>query len=128
MGLSTLFILPPMKGRAIYQSRHHATFLDLGVVYGIIDLCTYLKSSMLVQYIIDLRVVYGILDLCTYLESSISGQYIQSSISVCPPLRSHASFQKEVFLYQCDLLLFVSWLNFREKKGHGSFNERFILL
>ncbi len=35
--------------------------------------------------------------------------------------------------YQCDicqsdLFRFFSWLNCWEKKGHGSFNERFVLL
>ena len=38
------------------------------------------------------------------------------------------SFQREAFLCQSDLLQFFSWLNCWEKKGHGSFNERFVLL
>ena len=38
------------------------------------------------------------------------------------------SFQREASLCQSDLVQFFSWLNCWEKKGHGSFNERFVLL
>ena len=34
----------------------------------------------------------------------------------------------KLFYIIIDLLQFFSWLNSREKQGHGSFNERFILL
>ena len=32
------------------------------------------------------------------------------------------------FLREASFYIKVTWLNSREKKGHGSFNERFILL
>ena len=38
------------------------------------------------------------------------------------------SFLREAFICQSGLLQFFSWLNCWEKKGHGSFNERFVLL
>ena len=61
-------------------------------------------------------------------KRKIRNSMLQNNNKQSSEAKLDVSFQTEAFLCQSDLLQFFSWLNCWEKKGHGSFNERFVLL